>query len=731
VTQGVQARTFVYTSLSRLKSAINPEKGTTSYTYYATSDIATKTDGPAVTTFTYDGLHRISGKSYTGVSTPQVTYSYYPAGQTPKVGRLQSVTTSAAGTSYDYDSLGRVTSSTQSIAGAVAASFRFSNYSYKLNDALTSITYPSGRVVNYTYDDAGRVLTSQDPSKTKPYVDLAVVTDPTQRYTPAGQLSQMKLGNDLWEKRDFNPLGQAASLKLGTSQGANDRVELGYTYSANANSGNVQTHTISISQPMWSRTQTFGYDLLNRLTSVQEGTGGWSQSYGYDQFGNHWVTNASSSGLTYADPNEPTSQSAIDATTNKLAGLGYTDGRGNLNQYNPHTLSYDAENRLIRTTSASSGALDFSYDGEGRRVKKVSTGGTAVTTYYVYDAFGNLAAEYGGAGSDTETKYLFTDHLGSTRVKSGATGQVMTRHDYLPFGRQLSAVDSGRTTAMGYVDQADPMQEPFPIKFTGLERDAETGLDNFIARYYSGAQGRFTGPDPLLASSRPEDPQTWNRYAYGFNNPLRFIDPTGMEAISEEDCRKNPECINVRLNVVLDKKADIYDKNGSLLPKYQKQLDKQIAQAQDEYGSMGVHLDVSYTKGTINAARRTIGEGLSATAINMGVTNSEGVASSLFIAGSEIRNGVATGVMNLDRADQGTLAHELAHHFAGDTSTGMVGAVLNLLSFTSMNAMADYSNDFQRWRLRGAPAYSHDYFLSIQNDWRNWARRFSSPQRIW
>jgi RHS repeat-associated protein len=56
-----------------------------------------------------------------------------------------------------------------------------------------------------------------------------------------------------------------------------------------------------------------------------------------------------------------------------------------------------------------------------------------------------------------------------------------------------------------------------------------TGLDYFGARYFSGAQGRFTSPDPMLASGRAEDPQSWNRYAYGRNNPLRFIDPTGLD----------------------------------------------------------------------------------------------------------------------------------------------------------------------------------------------------------
>src|SRR5262245_42052494 len=89
-------------------------------------------------------------------------------------------------------------------------------------------------------------------------------------------------------------------------------------------------------------------------------------------------------------------------------------------------------------------------------------------------------------------------------------------------------------------------------EFTGKERDGETGLDNFGARYFSGPEGRFTSPDQLMASATARDPQTWNRYTYGLNNPLRFIDPTGMEEISAEDCAKDKQCTTVKLNVIFD-----------------------------------------------------------------------------------------------------------------------------------------------------------------------------------
>lgn len=66
--------------------------------------------------------------------------------------------------------------------------------------------------------------------------------------------------------------------------------------------------------------------------------------------------------------------------------------------------------------------------------------------------------------------------------------------------------------------------------FTGKERDAETGLDYFGARYLSGVQGRFTSVDPVIITPvRMLDPQCFNLYAYARNNPLKFIDPTGQD----------------------------------------------------------------------------------------------------------------------------------------------------------------------------------------------------------
>jgi len=90
---------------------------------------------------------------------------------------------------------------------------------------------------------------------------------------------------------------------------------------------------------------------------------------------------------------------------------------------------------------------------------------------------------------------------------------------------------------------------------SGKERDAESGLDYFGARYFSSPQGRFTTPDPMMASARASNPQTWNRYSYALNNPLRFVDPDGLEV--PESCAKDPNCaIKIKVNVIYDKGAN-------------------------------------------------------------------------------------------------------------------------------------------------------------------------------
>lgn len=111
---------------------------------------------------------------------------------------------------------------------------------------------------------------------------------------------------------------------------------------------------------------------------------------------------------------------------------------------------------------------------------------------------------------------MTSDHLNSPRIQTNSLGQVISRHDYQPFGEKIARANYG----------ADDIRK----KFTGYERDTETNLDYAQARMFQSGFGRFTSPDPLQASANPILPQSWNRYSYSYNNPLRFTDPSGMIA---------------------------------------------------------------------------------------------------------------------------------------------------------------------------------------------------------
>ncbi len=160
-----------------------------------------------------------------------------------------------------------------------------------------------------------------------------------------------------------------------------------------------------------------------------------------------------------------------------------------------------------------------------------------------------------GSSSLAQIHWLVTDQLGTPRMIFDQSGSLATvsRHDYLPFGEELFGGPpsqpgaGGRLTTMGYTNNDGARQ-----KFTQKERDNETGLDFFKARYYGSPQGRFTSPDPyniIFEKEKGRDkeekdeiltiyisnPQVWNRYTYTLNNPLNVVDPDGRRALTRQE----------------------------------------------------------------------------------------------------------------------------------------------------------------------------------------------------
>jgi RHS repeat-associated protein len=131
------------------------------------------------------------------------------------------------------------------------------------------------------------------------------------------------------------------------------------------------------------------------------------------------------------------------------------------------------------------------------------------------------------------------DALGSTRLITNEVGVPQVRYDYLPFGQDILPPSSGgRADVLCGLASCYGQSDASSQQFTGKEHDSETGLDYFIARYYSSPQGRFTGADLPLVDQYPSDPQSWNLYGYVRNSPLVRVDRDGH---SSHDCAWDPK----------------------------------------------------------------------------------------------------------------------------------------------------------------------------------------------
>jgi len=524
------ARSFTYDSLRRLLSTVNPESGTVTYSYDSAGNQLSRTDNRNITTtYSYDKLNRLTTVTYpSGSGSQNVTYTYDTGGAN-SIGKLVSISNGSATNYTAFDSMGHVLSSSQTTIGTT---YPFT-YTYNLAGALTSETYPSGRVVTTGYDGANRPLHVSGvlQGQTTNYLTSAW-------YWPQGEIGYYTFGNNIVPNAAYNRHFQPTKIYAAINNSSNS-----FLFLECYNWGAPNADSISGTCPSWSGTNdngnlygsvtyaggpgaqssltaytdTFTYDGLNRLWTASD-SGGWSRTYNYDPYGNMWVTNPTGPGLNSATPT-----SDVYNSNNQLSTAHY-DLSGNQLTLGPYTLNYDAENhQYSESNTIGNPAAGYSYDGAGKRVARLVG---AQTTVYVYDAFGALAAAYSNGGMGTppcHTCYLTYDHLGTTRLITDSNAKVIARHDYLPFGEEIPGGIAGRSSS-----QFGPGLDNINQKFTGQERDSESGLDFFQARYFSGALGRLLSPDPRNAGADLMNPQSWNAYPYGLNNPLRYVDPSGL-----------------------------------------------------------------------------------------------------------------------------------------------------------------------------------------------------------
>jgi RHS repeat-associated protein len=546
-TQGSQNRYFMYDSLGRMIRARQPEQQantglntsgnpynnswTIGATYDKNGNTVTATDAKnIVITSTYDGFNRITQRSYSDGTTPTVSYTY--DNKTNAKGKLTKVSSSiSAAESTAFDTLGRVTSYKQTTDGTDYVT----GYAYDLTGALAEETYPSGRKVKTVLDNSGDLATIL--SKKNANSAYGVYAD-NFTYTATAKIAQLQLGNGRWENGKVNSRDEVTELSLGTVSGDTSLWKLSFEYGelqtngsvdGTKNNGDMGKQTITFAGQANPYVQTYKYDSLSRISEAKEtvnSTQKWIQTFGYDRYGNRTSLNQ------YIGAVNTVQAPSFDAATNRFqSSENYTyDAAGNVvGDPTGGQFIFNGDNKQVQVKDVSNNTVGlYYYDGNGKRIKKVTA---SENTIFVYDATGRLLGEYSTQlSSNPIVSYTATDPLGSPRVISDGNGNVVSRRDFMPFGEELGAGVGDRTTTVKYGYGNDSVRK----RFTGYEKDQETGLDFAQARYYNDQIGRFTAVDPLMASGRSANPQTFNRYVYALDRPLMLTDSSGLQAGKRE-----------------------------------------------------------------------------------------------------------------------------------------------------------------------------------------------------
>ena len=348
---GGGVRNFSYSTKNFLISETHSETGTISYSRDAVGNMTARTDGQGTTAFSYDALDRLTFIDYPGTAD-DTTLAYDNADNRT---RLSSP---AAVYAYSFDAANRLTQQVMTVDGR---SFT-TTYGYDTRGNLTSLTYPTGRLITYSYDTANRVVSL-----------TGYVTSAT--YHPSGGFASLAYANG-----KTTTLGYDNRYRVGSI--ATPGV-ISYTYGYDG-VGNVSSILDGLNA---ARNRSMAYDGVDRLTSASGVWGSMAFTYGAPGNRASKTVNGATTSYSYSD------YRLLSATGAEPDTFTY-DASGNISGIRGLSLDCDFANRL---TTVNVGAAAYSYDGDGRRVKKVdrSTGRTVI---YHYDRAGNILAETDAAG---------------------------------------------------------------------------------------------------------------------------------------------------------------------------------------------------------------------------------------------------------------------------------------------------------------------------------------------
>ena len=446
---------------------------------------------------------------------------------------------------YTYDRYGNRT-----IDAAQTSGTGINNKQFTVDTATNRLGVPSGQSGAMTYDLAGNLTNDT-------YTGAGA-----REYDADSKITRAWGGNNQWQEYTYDADGQRTRRKIDgqtTWQIYGLAGDLLAEYSANGSPATPQ--------------KEYGYRSGQLLVTAEpaaatQGTQNvtWTNAVGVSVNGNNltkttadnWANSGASSSQAIVSGDGYVEVTATETNTFRMVGLSngdsnqdYTDIDFAVYLASGSLCIYEAGiNRGCVSTFATGNVIRVAVEGG---VVKYKENGTVIYTSSVTPTYpllvdtalwnngstinnavisGNLSGGGSGGGG---VHWLITDHLGSPRMIVDQTGTLanLKRHDYLPFGEEIFAGAGGRSTSIGYTSGDGVRQQ-----FTGKEREVESGLDYFGARYSSSTQGRFTSADTFGGSQ--QSPQSLNLYSYVQNNPIRYTDPTGHfgidSSIDPYDC---------------------------------------------------------------------------------------------------------------------------------------------------------------------------------------------------
>ncbi|SET98195.1 RHS repeat-associated core domain-containing protein [Myxococcus fulvus] len=531
-----------YDAAGRLERTVDPNSGTRLFAYNAFGELKSHADAPEgaagriTTTYARDLLGRVLTATNPSESL-QYWYDEGPGGK----GRLTRASRTPAGTSveavdtaYLYDVFGRETGLAQKVAGTTRSLGR----EYDDYGRVGRLTYPAqlnGQPfsVNYSYTDRG-ALSSVYRSNSITTYWRAYERD------SMGRLKTAHYGNGVSRVFRYDTQGRLRFTEA--KKHLTDVQKLAYEYTANDNLSARHDLMVGV-------TQKYTYDALDRLDrwKVQQNCQTLDVQFQYDALGN-MLSRSPVSGWEPSASLQYTGGTSGGPHAVKQAQLGaesFTyeyDHRGN------QLAQRDAQGALVRSVqytpanlpesiSSSSGTVRFDYDASGTRVRKYADNGQDETVYVgglyqrrkqgstvthivsIPSPEGVVAELSWQEGSTSEsTRYFLNDPQGSPDTVTDASGTVLERIKYEPFGGRRQATNLAQTSTTSHTGARRG--------FTGHEQDDELGLINMRGRIYDPRMMKFLSVDPVIAE--PGSAQAYNAYSYVLNNPLRYTDPSGF-----------------------------------------------------------------------------------------------------------------------------------------------------------------------------------------------------------